>query len=66
MEEVIKYYVYKNDVRFTEDGFEDIDEAISFARENQCDEVEKNVWDSEESYDNYKPADRFKIVWSSK
>ena len=65
MEEVIKYYVYKNDVRFIEDGFEDIDEAIEYARENNCDEVEEASWDSRKSYNNYEPADRFKTVWEN-
>lgn len=64
MEEVIKYYVWKNDERFTEEAFDDIDEAIEYARENECDEVEETCWDSEEAYDNYEPADRFKTVWS--
>ena len=64
MEEVIKYYVWKNDERFTEKAFDDIDEAIEYARENECDEVEETSWCSEESYNNYEPADSFKTVWS--
>ena len=63
MEEVIKYYVWKNDERFTEEAFDDIDEAIEYARENECDEVEETCWDSEEAYDNYEPADEFETVW---
>ena len=42
---------------------DDIDEAIQYARENKCDEVEETAWDSEESYQNYEPADRFRTVW---
>ena len=64
MDEVIKYYVWKDNERFTEEAFDDIDEAIQYARENKCDEVEETVWDSEESYQNYEPADRFRIVWT--
>jgi len=66
MQKVIKYYVCKNGERFTEEDFEDINEAIEYAKENNCDEVEETSWDSRESYSNYEPADRFKIVWSSK
>ena len=62
---VIKYYVWKGNVRFTEVAFDDIDEAIQYARENECTEVERTEWDSEEAYQNYEPADRFKTVWSS-
>ena len=60
---VIKYYVWKDNERFTEEAFDDIDEAIQYARENKCDEVEETTWDSEESYQNYEPADRFITVW---
>ena len=63
MDEVIKYYVWKDNERFTEEAFDDIDEAIQYARENKCDEVEETTWDSEESYQNYEPADRFRTVW---
>ena len=62
MDEVIKYYVWKDNERFTEEAFDDIDEAIQYARENKCD-VEETAWDSEESYQNYEPADRFRTVW---
>ena len=41
MDEVIKYYVWKDNERFTEEAFDDIDEAIQYARENECDEVEE-------------------------
>ena len=34
MDEVIKYYVWKDNERFTEEAFDDIDEAIQYAREN--------------------------------
>ena len=64
MEEVIIYYVWKNDERFTEESFDEIDEAIEYPRENKCDEVEETACDSEESYQNYEPADRFRTVWS--
>ena len=66
MEEVIKYYVWKNNERFTEEAFDDINDAITYTKENHCDEVEETVWDSEESYNNYEPADRFRVVWSNK
>lgn len=63
MDEVIKYYVWKDNERFTEEAFDDIDEAIQYARENKCDGVEETAWDSRESYNNYEPADRFRTVW---
>ena len=63
MDEVIKYYVWKDNERFTEDAFDDIDEAIQYARGNECDEVEETAWDSRKSYNNYEPADRFRTVW---
>ena len=63
MDEVIKYYVWKDDERFTEEAFDNIDEAIQYARENKCDEVEETAWDSEGSYQNYEPADSFRTVW---
>lgn len=34
-EEVIKYYLYKNDERITDSGFDKLDEAIEYARENR-------------------------------
>ena len=63
-DDVIKYYIWKDNERFTEEAFDDIDEAIQYARENKCDEVEETVWDSEESYQNYESADRFRTVWT--
>lgn len=62
-DEVIKYYVYKNDVRFIEGGFDNINEAIESARENKCDEVEMAAWDSRKAYNKKQEADRFQIVW---
>ena len=62
---VIKYYIWKDDERFTEEGFENMDEAIEYAIENKCTEVERTEWDSEEAYQNREPADRFRTVWSS-
>ena len=35
MDEVIKYYVWKGNVRFTEVAFDDIGDAIQYARENK-------------------------------
>ena len=63
MEEVIKYYVWKGDERFSEIGFDNEDEAIDYAKENDCDVVEKTIWSSDESYNNYEPAIEFKEVW---
>ena len=62
---VIKYYIWKDNERFTEEAFDDIDEAIQYARENKCNEVERTEWDSRELYNNREPADRFKTVWNS-
>ena len=63
MYEVIKYYIWKDNEKFTEEAFDDIDEAIQHARENKCDEVEETAWDSRESYNNYEPADIIRVIW---
>lgn len=63
MKELIKYYVWKDNERFTEEAFDDINDAIQYAIENNCDEVEETAWCDEESYQNYEPADRFRTVW---
>lgn len=62
-EEVIKYYLYKNDERFMDSGFDNIDEAIEYARENNCDEVEMAAWDNRNDYNKRLEANRFKVVW---
>lgn len=62
-EEVIKYYLYKNDERVMDSGFNNIDEAIEYARENNCDEVEMAAWDSRKAYNKKQEADRFQVVW---
>ena len=49
-EEVIKYYLYKNDQRVMDSGFDKLDEAIEYARENNCDEVEMAAWDNRNDY----------------
>lgn len=43
--------------------FDDREDAIKFAKENGCNEVEAVIWHDEEKYENYKPADEFAIVW---
>ena len=63
MDEVIKYYIWKDNEKFIEEAFDDIDEAIQHERAHKCDEVEETAWDSEESYQNYEPADGFRTVW---
>lgn len=62
-EEVIKYYLYKNDERVMDSGFDNIDEAIEYARENNCDEVEMAAWDNRNDYNKRLEANRFKVVW---
>ena len=59
---VIKYYVWNENERYCE--FDDINEAIEYARENDCTKVELTEWYSEEAYQNYEPADRFETVWN--
>ena len=36
---------------------------FDYAKENDCDVVEKTIWSSDESYNNYEPAIEFKEVW---
>ena len=62
-EEVIKYYLYKNDERVMDSGFDKLDEAIEYARENNCDEVEIAAWDNRNDYNKRLEANRFKVVW---
>lgn len=62
-EEVIKYYLYKNDERVMDSGFNKLDEAIEYARENNCDEVEMAAWDNQNDYNKRLEANRFKVVW---
>lgn len=62
-EEVIKYYLYKNDERVIDSGFDKLDEAIEYARENNCDEVEMAAWDNRNDYNKRLEANRFKVVW---
>lgn len=62
-EEVIKYYLYKNDERVMDSGFDNIDEAIEYARENNCDEVEMATWDNRNDYNKRLEANRFKVIW---
>ena len=62
-EEVIKYYLYKNDERVMDSGFDKLDEAIEYARENNCDEVEMAAWDNRNDYNKRLEANRFKVVW---
>ena len=62
-EEVIRYFVYKDGEYFTQDEFEDVDKAIEYAKENDCDEVELTVWNRRKFYNSYQQADRVKTVW---
>lgn len=62
-DEVIKYYLYKDDERVMDSGFDNIDEAIEYARENNCDEVEMATWDNQNDYNKRLEANRFKVVW---
>ena len=62
-EEVIKYYLYKNDERVMDSGFDKLDGAIEYARENNCDEVEIAAWDNRNDYNKRLEANRFKVVW---
>ena len=62
-EEVIKYYLYKNDERVMDSGFDKLDEAIEYARENNYDEVEMAAWDNRNAYNKRLEANRFKVVW---
>lgn len=62
-EEVIKYYPYKNDERVMDSGFDKLDEAIEYARENNCDEVEMVAWDNRNAYNKRLEANRFNVVW---
>lgn len=61
MDKVIRYQVWY--------GFDhgdlvnDYNDALKEAIENDGDEIEELIWDSEKSYEEYKPADQFKIVW---
>ena len=62
-DEVIKYYLYKDDERVMDSGFDKLDEAIEYARENNCDEVEMAAWDNRNDYNKRLEANRFKVVW---
>lgn len=65
MEEVVRYFVYKDGEYYTQDEFDDINEAIEYAKENNCDDVEETVWNRRYAYNNYEQADRFKTVWKN-
>lgn len=58
-----KYYVwYENDRN--DCGYDCFEDAFNEAMNNlDATEVEKTVWNSEESYQNYEPADEFETVW---
>ena len=62
-EEVIKYYLYKNDKRVMDSGFNKLDKAIEYARKHNCDEVEMAEWDNRNTYNKRLEANRFKVVW---
>ena len=61
--EVEKYYVWSGGDHADSDGFYDFEDAYNFAMEVGADEIEKTCWHSEESYNNYEPADYFEVVW---
>ena len=62
-DEVVKYYVWKNNNHADDDGYWNFEDALEFAKEIDADEIEKTIWYSEESYDNREPADKFEIAW---
>ena len=59
----VKYFVWKNDERFDDIGYNNYEEAFKVAIENDCDDIEETIWYSRDSYNNYNPADEFKTVW---
>lgn len=62
-DEVVKYYVWKNNDHADDDGFFNFEYALKLAREIDADEIEKTIWYSEDSYENREPADKFEIAW---
>lgn len=62
-DEVVKYYVWKNNDHADDDGFFDFEDALELAREIDADEIEKTIWYSEDGYENREPADKFEIAW---
>lgn len=62
-EKVRRYFVYKDGEYFTQDEFEEVNEAIEYAKQNDCDEVELSVWSKRVLYNSYHQADRTKVVW---
>lgn len=50
-------------MRVMNSGFNKLDEAIEYARENNCNEVEMAVWDNRNDYNKRLEANRFKVVW---
>lgn len=46
------------------DLFDSWEDAFNWALENNGTEIEKLIWNSEESYNNYEPADEFEPCWS--
>ena len=61
MEPIIRYQIWNGYEHG--DLYQDLDDAINDARWEGADEVEMLVWYSERNYQNYEPADEFKIVW---
>lgn len=59
-----KYYVWEGNTRFLDIAYDTFDDAFEIAMNNDCvTEIEKTVWNSEEAYQNYEPADEFETVW---
>ena len=61
--EVVKYYTWQGNDHADDDGFWDKEEAIEYAKKNDCTEVEMTCWLSEENYEDRGPADAFEVVW---
>jgi len=61
---VIKYYVLKGDEGAgSAPEFNDSKSAVDYAIKIGADEVEKHIWDSEETYNNYEPSDSQEVIW---
>ena len=60
---MIKYYVWENNDRICEFDEDEFMDAIKYAIEHKATDVEKTIWNTRESYNNYEPADEFIKVW---
>lgn len=48
---------------YPEGNFTSFDEALKYAKENDCDEIEQHTWYNEEDY-GVKSSDKYRIVWT--